>query len=118
MVKVQRLFAKTNLKIRVCEAMRAPVGLLSDRTVCESRWRGLAPTSSSLSYTFPAGFGVGPRLRSNKSPSGAFERPNDLALARWRGVAPTSSVGFAIKGIMDCGKRQDGFANFIAVKRR
>ncbi|HCT68152.1 MAG TPA: LysR family transcriptional regulator, partial [Faecalibacterium sp.] len=25
-----------------------PVGLLSDRTVCESRWRGLAPTSSRL----------------------------------------------------------------------
>jgi len=26
-------------------------------------------------------------------------------------------VGFAIKGITDCGERQDGFANFIAVKR-
>jgi len=26
-------------------------------------------------------------------------------------------VGFAIKGIMDCGARQDGFASFIAVKR-
>ena len=34
-----------------------------------------------------------------------------------RGIAPTSSVGFAIKGIMDCSERQDGFANFIAVKR-
>ena len=30
-------------------AMKAPVGLLSGRTVCDSRWRGLAPTSSSLS---------------------------------------------------------------------
>ena len=29
----------------------------------------------------------------------------------------TKSVGFAIKGIMDCSERQDGFANFIAVKR-
>ena len=28
------------------------------------------------------------RLRSNKSPSGAFERPNGLALARWRGLRP------------------------------
>ena len=28
--------------------MKAPVGLLSDRTVCDSRWRGLAPTSSRL----------------------------------------------------------------------
>ncbi len=27
--------------------MKAPVGLLSDRTVCESSWRGLAPTSSA-----------------------------------------------------------------------
>ena len=29
-------------------AMKAPVGLLSDRTVCDSRWRGLAPTSSQM----------------------------------------------------------------------
>ena len=29
----------------------------------------------------------------------------------------TNLVGFAIKGIMDCGARQDGFANFIAVKQ-
>jgi hypothetical protein len=26
-------------------------------------------------------------------------------------------VGFAIKGITDCGERQDSFANFIAVKQ-
>ena len=58
-----------------------------------------------------------PRFRSNESPSGAFKRQSGLAQARWRGVAPTSSVGFAIKGIMDCGARQDGFVNFIAVKR-
>ena len=32
---------------RVCEAMKAPVGLLSGRTVCDSRWRGFAPTSST-----------------------------------------------------------------------
>ena len=57
---------------RVCVAMKAPVGLSSGSAVCDSRWRG---------------------------------------------VAPTSSVGFAIKGITDCGERQDGFANFIAVKR-
>ena len=38
--------------------MKAPVGLLSDRTVCESRWRGFAPTSSSLPYSVPAGFGA------------------------------------------------------------
>ena len=28
-------------------AMKAPVGLLSDRTVCDNRWRGFAPTSSA-----------------------------------------------------------------------
>ncbi len=93
MVKTQRLFAKTNLKIRVCEAMKAPVGLLSDRTVCESRWRGLAPTSSSLSYTFLAGFGVGPRLRSAamKAPVGLLSG-SAVCDSRWRGVAPTSML--------------------------
>ena len=35
-------------------------------------------TTSSLPYTFPAGFGVGPRLRSNESPSGAFKRQRGL----------------------------------------
>ena len=28
-------------------AMKAPMGLLSDRTVCDSRWRGVAPTSAT-----------------------------------------------------------------------
>ena len=32
---------------RVCAAMKAPVGLLSGRAVCTSRWRGFAPTSSA-----------------------------------------------------------------------
>ena len=31
------------------------------------------------------------RLRSNESPSGAFEQQNGLASAKWRGQAPTSS---------------------------
>ena len=51
-----------------------------------------------------------------QSPSGAFKRQRGLAQARWRGFAPTSSVGFAIKDILDCGERQDDFANFIVVK--
>ncbi|MBD9003034.1 MAG: hypothetical protein EGR21_01230 [Faecalibacterium prausnitzii] len=33
--------------VRVCAAMKAPVGLLSGRAVCVSRWRGFAPTSSA-----------------------------------------------------------------------
>ena len=32
--------------------MKAPVGLLSNRTVCDSRWRGLAPTSSRFDVKF------------------------------------------------------------------
>ena len=32
---------------RVCAAIKAPVGLLSGRAVCVSRWRGFAPTSSA-----------------------------------------------------------------------
>ena len=36
----------TFLKVRVCVAMKAPVGLLSGSAVCDSRWRGVAPTSS------------------------------------------------------------------------
>ena len=34
-------------KARVCAAIKAPVGLLSGRAVCISRWRGFAPTSSA-----------------------------------------------------------------------
>ena len=34
-------------KIRVCVAMKAPLGLSSGRAVCVSRWRGFAPTSSA-----------------------------------------------------------------------
>ena len=34
-------------KIRVCAAMKAPVGLLSGRAVCASRWKGFALTSSA-----------------------------------------------------------------------
>ena len=41
-----------------CEAMKAPVGLSSGSAVCDSRWRGFAPTSSSLPYSVPAGFGA------------------------------------------------------------
>ena len=36
----------TFLQDRVCVAMKAPVGLLSGSAVCDSRWRGVAPTSS------------------------------------------------------------------------
>ena len=38
--------AGTPQQDRVCEATNAPVGISSGRTVCVSRWRGFAPTSS------------------------------------------------------------------------
>ena len=38
--------AGTPQQDRVCEAMNAPVGISSGRTVCVSRWRGFATTSS------------------------------------------------------------------------
>ena len=46
--------------------------------------------NSNLPYTFPAGFGVGPRLRSNESPSGLLSG-SAVCDSRWRGVAPTST---------------------------
>ena len=79
MVKVQRLFAKTNLKIRVCEAMKAPVGLLSGSAVCDSRWRGVAPTSTPNKSTSE----IRRSLRS--------EVPDGPSSAR--GQEPSASVG-------------------------
>lgn len=38
--------------IAFASATKAPVGLSSDQTVCESRWRGLAPTSAPCSPFF------------------------------------------------------------------
>ena len=35
-------------EVRVCGAMKAPVGLFSDRTVLRSKLEGPAPTSSRL----------------------------------------------------------------------
>ena len=61
--------------------MKAPVGLLSDRTVLRQQDGGAPPRQV-------------PRLRaqrSKESPSGAFKRQNGLASTRWRGCAPTSS---------------------------
>ena len=67
--------------VRVCErsaAMKAPAGLLSDRTVLpQARWRGSTPTSSRLRAQ-----------RSNESPSGAFKRQNGLAAGKMEGSHP------------------------------
>ena len=47
--------------------MKAPVGLLSDRTVLRSKMEGPHPDKFAFAE------------RSNKSPSGAFKRQNGLA---------------------------------------
>ena len=56
-------------KVRVCVAMKAPVGLLSGRAVCVSRWKGFALTSSAerskrlftrgVIFSFSSGGGAG-----------------------------------------------------------
>ena len=72
MVKVQRLFAKTNLKIRVCGAKQnneSPSGAFK-------RQNGLAQQDGGAS---PRQVRVCEAQRSNESPSGAFKRQNGLA---------------------------------------
>ena len=61
--------------------MKAPVGLLSDRTVLRQQDGGASPRQVRVCGA----------KQNNESPSGAFKRQNGLALARWRGLAPTSS---------------------------
>ena len=76
--------------------MKAPVGLLSDRTVLRQQDGGAPPRQV-------------PRLRaqrSKESPSGAFKRQNGPASAGWRGPAPTS---FAFASAAQQGKPQRGF---------
>ena len=68
-------------EVRVCEAMKSPVGTLSEGTVLHQQDGG---TKSRQVRVCTA-------KRSNESPSGAFKRQNGLAAARWRGLAPTSS---------------------------
>ena len=72
MVKVQRLFAKTNLKIRVCGAKRnneSPSGAFK-------RLNGLAQQDGGAS---PRQVRVCGAKQNNESPSGAFKRQNGLA---------------------------------------
>ena len=56
--------------------MKVPVGLLSDRTVCVSGWRGLIPTSSDLlcysEYTILA--------NEKKKNAPTYEKPGILLL--------------------------------------
>ena len=77
--------------------MKAPVGLLSDGTVCVSRWRGFAPTSSMQ-------VSVEDEIRNH--------RLTDMVLDQ-----STKAVGFVTENIMDRKARQDGFEKFIVVKR-
>ena len=60
------------------EAMKAPVGLSSDRTVLRQQDGGVSLRQVRV-------------CASNKHPSGMFKRQNGLAIARWRSFTPTSS---------------------------
>ncbi len=54
--------------------MKVPVGLLNDRTVCVSRWRGLTPTSSDLlSYSEYT-------ILANEKNAPTYEKPGILLL--------------------------------------
>ena len=77
--------------------MKAPVGLLSDRTVLHSKMEGLCPDKFLFAILLPSRVWgrhapTRPRLRSNERPSGAFEWQPGLAQARWRGFAPTRAT--------------------------
>ena len=56
------------------------------------------------------------RLRSNESPSGAFEQQNGLAQARWRGLAPTSSDLSSLAGPKALSIRRESFFVCVLVK--
>ena len=56
------------------------------------------------------------RLRSNESPSGAFEQQNGLAQARWRGLAPTSSDLSSSAGPKALSIRRESFFVCVLVK--
>ncbi len=45
LIEIFRFFVKMCLSARVCAAIKAPVGLLSGRAVCVSRWKGFTLTS-------------------------------------------------------------------------
>ena len=68
-------------EVRVCEAMKSPVGTLSEGTVLHQQDGG---TKSRQVRVCTA-------KRSNESPGGDFKRRNGLASARWRDQVPTSS---------------------------
>ena len=54
--------------------------------------------------------------RSNESPSGAFERPNGLALARWRGLCPDKLGGICDKGYHGLRSASRWFCKFYCSK--
>ena len=56
-------------EVRVCEAMKSPVGTLSDGTVLHQQDGGTKSRQVRVCEV----------KRSNKSPSGAFKRRNGLA---------------------------------------
>ena len=76
--------------------MKAPVGLLSDRTVLHSKMEGLCPDKFQFTVLLPSRVWgrhapTRPRLRSNERPSGAFEWQPGLA-QQDRGASPRQGL--------------------------
>ena len=67
-------------------AMKAPVGLLSDRTVLRKQDGGASPRQVRVCTA----------KRSNESPSGAFKRQNGLAVSKMEGPRP-DKFAFSVK---------------------
>ena len=74
--------------------MKAPVGLLSDRTVLHSKMEGLCPDKFQFTVLVPSRVWgrhapTRPRLRSNERPSGAFEWQPGLAPENYKNPEPS-----------------------------
>ena len=74
--------------------MRAPVGLLSDRTVLRSKMEGLCPDKFQFIVLVPGrvwgGTAFAKRSEAMKAPVGLLSG-SAVCDSRWRGVAPTSA---------------------------
>ncbi len=79
-------------------AMKAPVGLLSGRAVCVSRWRGFAPTSSAERSKRIFTGGVVKAQTAFAVPLSAKARLCGRALAPPRGSCRVATEGLQIGG--------------------
>ena len=95
--------------------MKAPVGLLSDRTVLRQQDGGASPRQVRVCAA----------QRSNESPSGAFKRPNGLAVSKMEGPRPdkfafveaAARKNYGLKQAYANGKAASTVAPFFGIHR-